>query len=137
MALYYSLVFSLLVIEMGLFTLLSLPLPRRFRRPLLSTVSKPLRSQEVQIAFRCILGFILVLFIDSVNRVFRVTAELGPSSKGGGITSGIIPSAIAPDSRAEIQARKFYAQRNMYLCGFTLFLTLILNRTYALVAELL
>jgi peptidoglycan hydrolase CwlO-like protein len=43
---------------------------------------------------------------------------------------------IAVD-RSEIQARKFYAQRNMYLCGFTLFLSLILNRTYVLVVDLL
>jgi hypothetical protein len=33
----------------------------------------------------------------------------------------------------EVQARKFYSQRNMYLCGFTLFLSLILNRTYMMV----
>ena len=37
----------------------------------------------------------------------------------------------------EAQARKFYSQRNMYLCGFTLFLSLILNRTYALILEVL
>ena len=37
----------------------------------------------------------------------------------------------------EVQARKFYSQRNMYLCGFTLFLSLILNRTYVLILETL
>lgn len=41
------------------------------------------------------------------------------------------------NDRSEIQARRFYAQRNMYLCGFTLFLTFILTRTYNLVAELI
>jgi hypothetical protein len=35
----------------------------------------------------------------------------------------------------EIQARKFYSERNMYLCGFTLFLSLILNRTYVLILD--
>ena len=35
----------------------------------------------------------------------------------------------------EVQARKFYSQRNMYLCGFTLFLSLILNRTYIMITE--
>ena len=39
--------------------------------------------------------------------------------------------------RLEVQARKFYSQRNMYLCGFTLFLSLILNRTYTMILELL
>lgn len=37
----------------------------------------------------------------------------------------------------EVQARKFYSQRNMYLCGFTLFLSLILNRTYSLILDTL
>ncbi|CAG8600234.1 4294_t:CDS:2 [Paraglomus brasilianum] len=40
------------------------------------------------------------------------------------------------DMRVDINARKFYAQRNMYLTGFTLFLSLILNRTYALILDL-
>lgn len=37
----------------------------------------------------------------------------------------------------EVQARKFYSQRNMYLCGFTLFLSLILNRTYIMILEVM
>jgi B-cell receptor-associated protein 31 len=45
--------------------------------------------------------------------------------------------AAALGDRSEIQARKFYSQRNMYLCGFTLFLSLILNRTYLMILELL
>lgn len=39
--------------------------------------------------------------------------------------------------RLEVQARKFYSQRNMYLCGFTLFLSLILNRTYTMILDML
>ena len=37
----------------------------------------------------------------------------------------------------EVQARKFYSQRNLYLCGFTLFLSLILNRTYTMILDVL
>ena len=39
--------------------------------------------------------------------------------------------------RMEVQARKFYSQRNMYLTGFTLFLSLILNRTYGMILDVL
>ena len=39
--------------------------------------------------------------------------------------------------RMEVQARKFYSQRNMYLTGFTLFLSLILNRTYMMILDVL
>lgn len=130
MALYYNLVFGLLVIEMFFFTALSLPYPRKIRRTVLSTVSRPFKSEQVQIALKCIFGFVLVLFIDSVNRVVAVTRELAAST--GRAAGGTVVS-----DRSEIQARRFYAQRNMYLCGFTLFLTLILTRTYSLVGELI
>jgi B-cell receptor-associated protein 31 len=46
-------------------------------------------------------------------------------------------AAVAGHERSEVQARKFYSQRNMYLCGFTLFLSLILNRTYIMILDVL
>jgi len=118
---------------MTFFTVLSLPFPRRVRRSVLSTVSAPFRNEQFQIAIKCILGFVAVLFIDSVNRVYTVTTELHASSPNTGnpASMGIM------NDRSEVQARRFYAQRNMYLCGFTLFLTLILTRTYSLVVELI
>ncbi|ODV70527.1 receptor-associated protein [Hyphopichia burtonii NRRL Y-1933] len=136
MALYYNLVFGLLVIEMSFFTILSLPFPRTVRRKVLSTASAPFKNEKVLIAIRCIFGFVLVLFIDSINRVYSVTSELHASSPAN--QQGHMPpvSGIMND-RSEVQARRFYAQRNMYLCGFTLFLHMILTRTYSLVAELL
>ncbi|KAG7195826.1 uncharacterized protein KQ657_002211 [Scheffersomyces spartinae] len=136
MALYYNLVFGLLVSEMVFFGILSLPFPRRVRRQVLRTVLAPFENEKFQIALKCVLGFVFVLFVDSVNRVYAVTAELRLSKEGitgtvAGSTAGIL------NDRSEVQARRFYAQRNMYLCGFSLFLTLILIRTYGLVAELL
>ncbi|KAH3683758.1 hypothetical protein WICPIJ_005277 [Wickerhamomyces pijperi] len=139
MALYYNLVFGLLVLEMALFALLSLPLPSKLRKPLIQTISKPFQLKEVTIAIRCILVFILILFIDSVNRVSTINEELsGFTAKQeniGGAAGSVAMNAFG--DRSEIQARRFYAQRNLYLTGFTLFLTLILSRTYGLVAELL
>ena len=44
---------------------------------------------------------------------------------------------VEGSARMEVQARKFYSQRNMYLCGFTLFLSLILNRTYTMILDTL
>lgn len=44
---------------------------------------------------------------------------------------------LGGSQRMEVQARKFYSQRNMYLCGFTLFLSLILNRTYVMILDVL
>lgn len=131
MALYYNLVFGLLVTEMAFFGILSLPFPRAMRKSVLRTVSMPFRSEQFQIAFKCVFGFVLVLFVDSVNRVYAVTSELHSLSPSTHAASSVL------NDRSEVQARRFYAQRNMYLCGFTLFLTLILTRTYSLVAELI
>jgi len=77
--------------------------------------------------------FILILFIDSVNRVYRVQIELAAASENNGQSR----ATIIGSERMEVQARKFYSQRNMYLCGFTLFLSLILNRTYMMILDVL
>lgn len=99
--------------------------------------------------------FIMILFIDSVNRVYRVQLELAVASEqtkqGGGYVIQPFPlqrplianirrlnsAAVMGHERLEVQARKFYSQRNMYLCGFTLFLSLILNRTYVMILEVM
>jgi hypothetical protein len=135
MALYYNLVFGLLVVEVALFTVLSLPLPSKIRRPLIHGIAKPFQQKEVSIAIKCILIFILILFVDSVNRVNAINEELRGFSQNA--TGASAQSASLITDRSEIQARKFYAQRNLYLTGFTLFQTLIVTRTYNLVYELL
>lgn len=117
---------------MASFLLLVAPLPRTPRRKVLNFISTSTLVDSVKLGLKFTFVFILVLFIDSVNRVYRVQVELGQHNERGGVGANM----IAVD-RSEIQARKFYAQRNMYLCGFTLFLSLILNRTYVLVTDLL
>lgn len=130
MTLYYTLVFMLLLAEMGIFMLLVLPIPFTWRKKLFQFISENPVVAKLQYGMKITFIFILILFIDSVNRVYRVTRELSESPRGG---SG---AAMGPE-RLEVQARKFYSQRNMYLCGFTLFLSLILNRTYSLILDVL
>ncbi|KAH0542644.1 hypothetical protein FGG08_002967 [Glutinoglossum americanum] len=125
---------------MVIFMLLIIPLPFTWRRKLFTFISespliaklqygmKNANNRPIQITFI----FILILFIDSVNRVYRVQIELAAAtekSNQGGTVLG--------HERMEVQARKFYSQRNMYLCGFTLFLSLILNRTYVMILDIL
>ena len=135
MAIYYALVFALLAVEMVLFTIVSLPFPRAIRRRVLHVFSIPFKLEQFQIGLKFVLIFVLILFIDLVNRVWQVTAELHSASDPRSNQHTAAIAGIIND-RAEIQARRFYSQRNMYLCGFTLFLTLIIIRTYSLVAEL-
>lgn len=133
MTLYYTLVFLLLVAEMTLFMLLILPLPFTMRRKVFTFISESPIVAKVQYWLKITFVFILILFIDSVNRVYRVQVELAAATENTGASA----PAIMGHERLEVQARKFYSQRNMYLCGFTLFLSLILNRTYMMILEVL
>jgi len=93
-----------------------------------------------------------------VNRVYRVQVELASAAKQGGqaeyepqtlpyrptVNTSLTyafnngrATVLGGSQRMEVQARKFYSQRNMYLCGFTLFLSLILNRTYVMILDVL
>ncbi|KFX94833.1 hypothetical protein O988_06120 [Pseudogymnoascus sp. VKM F-3808] len=131
MTLYYSLVFMLLVAEMALFVLLIVPLPFNWRLKLYTFISESPVIAKVQYGLKITFIFILILFLDSVNRVYRVQVELALA------TEQSQTGAVLGHERMEVQARKFYSQRNMYLCGFTLFLSLILNRTYLMIMETL
>ncbi|CAI6339696.1 unnamed protein product [Periconia digitata] len=127
-------VFLLLVTEMMIFLALIVPLPFTWRRKLFTFISESPIIAKLQYGMKITFIFILILFIDSVNRVYRVQVELAAFSKSdarGGAT------VMGGSERMEVQARKFYSQRNMYLCGFTLFLSLILNRTYVMILDVL
>ncbi|KAJ6110919.1 hypothetical protein N7486_003154 [Penicillium sp. IBT 16267x] len=133
MTLYYSLVFMLLVFEMGVFLALIVPLPFVIKRKLFTFISESPIIAKLQYGLKITFIFILILFLDSVNRVYRVQQELAAFSRDG---AGVGAAHLGTD-RMEVQARKFYSQRNMYLCGFTLFLSLILNRTYTMILDVL
>jgi len=132
MTLYYSLVFLLLVFEMVVFMALIIPMPFTLKRKLFTFLAESPIIAKLQYGLKITFIFILILFLDSVNRVYRVQIEMAAYSKDGGARAAAVGS-----ERMEVQARKFYSQRNMYLCGFTLFLSLILNRTYIMILEVL
>jgi len=127
MTLYYSLVFALLVFEMAVFCLLIFPLPFTWRKNLFHFISTSPIVAKIQYGLKITFIFILLLFIDSCNRVWRVTDDSQQTAE----------SSVRESYRSDMQARKFYAQRNMYLCGFTLFLSLVLARTYTMISEIL
>lgn len=129
MTLYYSLVFALLVLEMFIFMALIVPLPFTWRRGLFNFISESPIIAKLQYGMKITFIFILILFLDSVNRVYRVQIEISGASKQQQAAT------VVGSERMEVQARKFYSQRNMYLCGFTLFLSLILNRTYTMILD--
>lgn len=131
-----SQVFVLLIAEMAAFFLLVAPIPTSIRhKALLFLANNPVISQ-IKLGLKFTFFFILILFADSVNRVYRVQQEISAVHEAAGGSGGAAASMMMGVDRNEVQVRKFYSQRNMYLCGFTLFLSHILVRTFALVLEL-
>ncbi|KAF9468270.1 endoplasmic reticulum protein [Collybia nuda] len=129
MTVYYSLTFMLLAAEMVTFCLLVAPLPYKIRKSLFRFLSESYAVAKVAYALKISFIFVAILFVDALQRMFRVTAEsdLAKSGQGG-----------ATDVRTEtnLAARKFYSQRNTYLTGFTLFLSLVLTRTFYILLDL-
>ncbi|GAB7353233.1 hypothetical protein MBLNU459_g3749t2 [Dothideomycetes sp. NU459] len=113
---------------------LILPMPYTWKRKLLTFISESPLVAKLQYWIKITFVFVLILFIDSVNRVYRVQVELATARDSN---SGAGAAVLGGSERMEVQARKFYSQRNMYLCGFTLFLSLILNRTYTMILDVL
>lgn len=134
MTLYYSLVFYLLCFEVFIFVGLIMPLPQKARRMLFLFISESVYVAKLQYGLKIAFIGVLILFVDSLNRAWRVEMELNAIGKdyhGGRV------APLGGTERMEVQARKFYSQRNTYLCGSTLFLSLILNRQYVVILEVL
>ncbi|CBQ71138.1 conserved hypothetical protein [Sporisorium reilianum SRZ2] len=129
MTLYYSIVFALLCFEMAMFMVLIVPLPFTWRRKLFHFLATNPVVAKIQYGLKITFIFVAVLFVDAVQRMVKVMSEGETARDNRGVQ----------DVRTETNyaARKFYSQRNMYLTGFTLFLSLILSRTYSLILDLI
>ncbi|CAO3664940.1 unnamed protein product [Rhizopus stolonifer] len=111
---------------MVMFGLLVLPLPSRWRHAMLTFALKSPQMAKAMYSLKIVFGFIFVLFIDTINRLQRMEAEQEEEQQHHHDYS----------YEASFKAKRFYTQRNLYLTGFTLFLSLILERTSALVLDL-
>ncbi|KAG8763562.1 hypothetical protein FRC11_001763 [Ceratobasidium sp. 423] len=129
MTIYYTLTFLLLAAEMVTFCLLVMPLPFTARQKLFRFLSTSVIVAKIAYALKISFIFIALLFFDALQRMMRVSAEGQQAKQAAGAT----------DVRTETNyaAKKFYTQRNMYLTGFTLFLSLILTRTYYILLDLI
>jgi len=114
--------------EMATFVFLVLPLPFTVRKKLFTFLSENTVIAKLAYGLKISFIFVAILFVDAVQRMVRITAQADTSDSNQGMH----------DVRTETNfaARKFYAQRNMYLTGFTLFLSIILTRTFYILLDL-
>ncbi|ORY07719.1 B-cell receptor-associated 31-like protein [Basidiobolus meristosporus CBS 931.73] len=124
MALYYSLVFGLLIFEMSLFVMMVFPFPKKWRRVVFMKIDESGIIRKNQWIINVVGVFVFILFADSINRMIKASAEADQANLAD------------PRTDTQLHVKKFYSQRNMYLTGFTLFLSLILDRTFSILMDL-
>ncbi|KAL1919557.1 uncharacterized protein VTP21DRAFT_2250 [Calcarisporiella thermophila] len=127
MTIHYTLCFGLLVLEIALFLIFIIPLPLTLRKPMMNFFHNSPIAQKVWYWTKITQVFVFVLFLDAVNRWWRIQENIELASDGGK------PSTV--QAHMNVAATRFYSERNCYLTGFTLFLSLILNRTHAMILE--
>lgn len=70
--------------EMTVFMSLIIPLPFTVKRKLFTFISENPVIAKLQYGLKITFIFILILFVDSVNRVYRVQVELAQAKYQGG-----------------------------------------------------
>ncbi|KAK9767463.1 Endoplasmic reticulum transmembrane protein 3 [Basidiobolus ranarum] len=124
MALYYSIVFGFMITQMSLFLLMVSPFPQRFKQSILMKIDSSKWMHKINFYVNIGLFFVFILFVDSIIRMVNSTEEANVANQAD------------PRTDSQLHLRKFYSQRNFYLTGFTLFLSLILNRTFFMMMDL-
>ncbi|KAJ1960043.1 Endoplasmic reticulum transmembrane protein 3 [Dipsacomyces acuminosporus] len=113
----YTGVFALLIAE--------IPLPSRWKKGIFAWSSRSPVVQKVFYGVRVAFAFVAILFVDSVMRLRKVHQQKHSNK--------VFDEHLLCQQRVS----QFYAQRNTYLTGITLFLGLILISTQSLIGQIL
>ncbi|KAI5454295.1 Endoplasmic reticulum transmembrane protein 3 [Naganishia albida] len=121
--------FGLLVSELMLFSAIVAPMPFKMKKAFLHFLSENPVVAKIQYGLKITFIFVAILFVDALQRMLKVAQEGQTAKQEKGIQ----------DVRVETNhsARKFYAQRNLYLTGATLFLSLLLARVFYITLDLI
>lgn len=120
MSLYYALVFGILMFESGLILLLGTPISSVITKIIILPFNK---NNNLITIIKCIIAFILLLFIDSINKLYHLNYQYNDNIHNS-------------YNKLEYLNLLFLSQRNFYLTGFTLFLNFVLIRVISLINEL-
>jgi len=122
--------FLLLVAEVITFLFIVFPMPFAVKKNIFTFLSNSPIVGKMVYALKISFIFIGILFLDAVQRMFRITAEVSlAKEQGGGVHN--------TRGESTLYGKMFYAQRNAYLTGFCLFLSIILTRTFYIILDLI
>lgn len=107
-----------LIIELIWVSILIAPLPNKVQHAVVVAGSHP-RLKMVKKASRYVIGFVVVMFLDATNKVIGSSSSSTSSGSSPSMGSG---GPLIREDRHEFLKKMFFLQRNMYLCGATIFL---------------
>ncbi|KAJ3189972.1 hypothetical protein HDU85_000262 [Gaertneriomyces sp. JEL0708] len=128
MSLFYQAVFCILLAEMTLFTILLIPLPGSIKRPMLQFLTKSPLTSQIRTYSKLVFIYVLIMFLDSLRGLY--TRSNDSQHNHAGHHHDACSDAFA-------RSKRLYDQRNLYLTGAVLFLSLILSRFLNMIADVL
>ncbi|KAJ3029842.1 hypothetical protein HK097_005708, partial [Rhizophlyctis rosea] len=130
MSLFNQLVYYLLIAELSIYLATLVPLhfvPVQTRKTLMNRSHALLKHESIIWGGRIILFVTAGVFFDTLNRLYKIDAELHQDDHDGHHHHHV--NAVS-GTMGDLQhkARLFYAQRNLYLSLFAIFMILVLYR---------
>mmetsp|Transcript_26886 Transcript_26886/g.43899 ORF Transcript_26886/g.43899 Transcript_26886/m.43899 type:complete len:261 (+) Transcript_26886:141-923(+) len=117
-------IFGLLVTEIVLCFLISIPLPTNVKARIVRYISSSLVFERIRNFFQLTFVFIIVLCFDATRESIEVNRKKHD-----------LQGALGMGTTAELNARMFRAQRNAYIDGFAILMMLVLNRFFQFIKE--
>lgn len=125
-----TLVFSILVTQMAFLLILLLPLPHVVRVRILDGFALLRSNSNAKVGFVFTIILLGLQFVDCVNKLKRYTRLADPYYAQ--FTSGQQKAGLLSDQLAS----KFYAQRNLYITGAVLYLSMAINTVVSILEKL-
>lgn len=125
MSLQWTLIASFLYAEIGVVLLLVLPFfsPKRWRSLFTSAFMSSL-ARQAHFYFAILLFVLVLCFLDAIREMKKYSGTDGDGSSHSHL-----------DAEMQSNMRLFRAQRNFYISGFALFLSLVIRRLVLLISE--
>jgi len=125
MSLQWTIIATFLYVEIGVVLMLVLPVasPQRWNKILKSRFLKAVESQA-SVYFVVLLAVLVLFFLDAIREMRKYSS---PETV----------EAAHPhlDTEMQVNMRLFRAQRNFYISGFALFLSLVIRRLVTLISQ--
>nr|QBH73436.1 bcr-associated protein [Orthoderella ornata] len=125
MSLQWTLIATFLYVEIAVVLLLVLPVasPQRWQKIFKSRFLNAL-SRQAQVYFVVLLAVLVLFFLDAIREMKKYSS---PEQSDHAHTH--------LDAEMQVNMRLFRAQRNFYISGFALFLSLVIRRLVTLISQ--